>query len=153
MHIKFWNNFVRLHITILSLYIQASYWKLPGSQMVLIALDVIREWMMHSHGPHRSNVSQRFWLRLKKLDTTALDLPSHFWKLGGARAKPTGQTPCVGKAQSTSEVIPGVGGPAYEQPCPTTAPWSIKIAYEPFILRAALGVAKCSTVRLLSIVT
>ena len=51
------------------------------------------------------------------------------------------------------EVIPGVGGPSYEQPCPTTAPGSIKMAYEPFILSAALGVAKCSTVRLLSITT
>ena len=59
----------------------------------------------------------------------------------------------MGKAQSMGEVMPGVGGPSFEQPCPTTAPGSIKIAYEPFMLSAALGVAKCSTVRLLSIIT
>ena len=86
-------------------------------------------------------------------DTTTLDVPSHFLKLGGARAKPSRQTPRIGKAQSMGEVIPGVGGPACEQPCPTTAPGSIKMAYEPFILSTALGVAKCSTVRLLWMIT
>ena len=42
--------------------------------------------------------------------------------------------------------MPGVGGPSYEQPFPTTAPLSIKMAYDPLMLNAALGILKYSTV-------
>ena len=65
-----------------------------------------------------------------------LDIPTQLVKSGKARVYPTGQTPVV-NCQSLVLVIPGVGGPSYEQPCPTTAPRSIKMAYEPFILNAA----------------
>jgi len=97
----------------------------------------------HHHGKLRLDLE---WLAHSSTSTQLVNR-------GGAREEPTGQTPSTMKPQSLVDVMPGVGGPSYEQPCPTTAPWSIKIAYDPFILNAALGVAKCSTVRLLSIMT
>ena len=89
--------------------------------------------MMIKIGQSSLRLSLQLFKKQKRI--CKLDIPTQLVKSGKARVYPTGQTPVV-NCQSLELVIPGVGGPSYEQPCPTTAPRSIKMAYEPFILNA-----------------
>ena len=65
---------------------------------------------------------------------------------GGAKEYPVSQTPVMLKAHWLVDVRPGVGGPSYEQPWPTIAPWSINMAYDSVMFTTAESMVKYNTV-------